>query len=73
MFLIDLSQSERGKITAIQGGRNLRQSLALRGLSEGSVFKIISSGCGPVVVEVKGVTLALGRGMAKRIRVLRIE
>lgn len=73
MFLTELSQLESGRITAITGCRHARQHLALRGLSEGSIVKVISSGCGPVVIEVKGITLAIGRGMAGRIRVLRIE
>lgn len=73
MFLTEMSQSDRGRITAITGCRHARQHLALRGLSEGCIIKVISSGCGPVVVEVKGITLAIGRGMAGRIRVLRIE
>ncbi len=73
MFLTEMSQSEKGRITAIAGCRHSRQHLALRGLSEGCIFRVISSGCGPVVVEVKGATLAIGRGMAGRIRVLRID
>lgn len=73
MFLTELSQSERGRITMIPGHGHARQHLALRGLSEGCTVKMISAGCGPVVVEVKGITLAIGRRMAGRIRVLRID
>lgn len=73
MFLTELPQSEKGRITAITGCGNARQHLALRGLSEGCIVKMISSGCGPVVIEFRGITLAIGKGMARRIRVLKIE
>lgn len=73
MMLTDLYSNDCARITAIEGGQGLRQQLALRGIAEGCTLKIISSSRGPVVVEVKGSTLALGRGMARRIRVVRLN
>jgi len=47
----------------------MRQSLQLRGLTEGSVFRVISN-AGPITIEVDRNTICLGRGMAERIRTM---
>jgi len=73
MMLIDLDSNDCVRIVAVEGGRSMRQQLALRGIAEGCKLKIISRSCGPVVVEVNGNTLALGRGMAQKIRVMRLN
>jgi ferrous iron transport protein A len=73
MMLTDLNSHDRARITTIEGGPGFRQQLALRGIAEGCTVKIISCSRGPVIVEVKGSTLALGRGMARKIRVLRLN
>ena len=51
----------------------MRQQLALHGVAEGCMLKIISRSYGPVIVELNGNTLALGRGMARKIRVMRLN
>jgi len=51
----------------------MQQKLALRGIVEGCMLTMISSSCGPVAVEVKGSTLALGRCMARHIQVVKVE
>jgi ferrous iron transport protein A len=73
MMLTDLDSNDSARITTIEGGHGLRQQLALRGIAEGCTLKIISCSCGPVVVEMKGCTIALGRGMAQKIRVMRLD
>ena len=73
MMLTDLNSNDFAHITAIEGGHGFRQQLALRGIAEGCTVKIISCSRGPVIVEVKGSILALGRGMAQKIRVMRLN
>ncbi len=56
----------------IGGGRGIRQKLFLRGLFEGSVVRMISC-YGPVTVEVDRNTISMGRGIAQRVIVKRME
>lgn len=55
----------------IEGGRGLRQKLALRGLRKGAKIQIISYR-GPITVKVDNSTVSIGRGMARKIRVRRL-
>lgn len=73
MMLTDLSSNEHAIVTAIEGGAGLMQRLALRGITEGRTLKVISCSRGPIIVEVRGGVLALGRGMARKIRVRRLQ
>ena len=71
MMLNQLKPGDLAKITAIEGGRGLRQKLSLRGISEGSFLRVISNQ-GPVTIEVDRNTICVGRGMARKIRVMRV-
>ncbi len=73
MMLSDLSQGQRARILAIEGGKGLRQKLLLRGISEGSVVTVVSNSQGPVLIEINRSTIALGAGMAARIRVRSLD
>ena len=70
-MLTQLKPGESAKIIAVEGGHGLRQKLSLRGISEGSFIRVISNQ-GPVTVEVDRNTVSIGRGMARRIRVMRV-
>ncbi len=69
--LTDLGPEETGVVVRVMGGRGLKQKLALRGIKEGSLLRMISSLRGPVVVEGNGGQVALGRGMAQKVIVIR--
>ena len=73
MILNELHPGERGRVTGIVGGRRLQQKLALRGIAEGCTLTMVSSSCGPVAVEFRGNTVALGRCMAHHIQIVRVE
>lgn len=73
MMLTELDSNDHAIVTAIEGGAGFMQKLALRGIAEGCDLKIISCSRGPIVVEVHGGILALGRGMARRIKVRRLN
>ena len=68
--LTGLRPGELGRIIAIEGGWGIRRKLSLRGISEGTIVRMISSQHGPTVVEVDRNIVALGRGMAQKIRVM---
>ena len=68
---MNLAQMEPGKparILGIGGGHGIRQKLNLRGVSEGSIVRVISN-IGPVTIEVDRNTISIGRGMARKIQV----
>ncbi|MCK4332281.1 MAG: FeoA domain-containing protein [Thermoplasmatales archaeon] len=71
MMLTELKTGELAKVIAIEGGHGLRQKLSLRGISEGSFIRVISNQ-GPVTVEVDRNTVSIGRGMARKVRVMRM-
>ena len=71
MMLTQLKPNELAKIVAIEGRHGLRQKLALRGIVEGAFVRLISSH-GPITIEVDRNVVSIGRGMARRIRVMRV-
>ena len=69
-WLSDVAQGSRARLAGVTAGRGLRARLAAMGLVPGAeVLMVKNQGGGPAVVEVKGSRLALGRGMARKIRV----
>ena len=68
-----LHENDVARVIAIEGGPGLRQQLSLRGLSEGTKLRMVSCTHGPVLVDIKGYTLALGRGMAQRVVVEKVR
>lgn len=58
-----------GRVVAIQGGRGLVMRLYQMGFTPSTVVRVISNNAGPVIVEVRNTTVALGRGMASKILV----
>lgn len=67
-----LSQCKSGDTVYIQGfigGSKLRSKLHAIGLMPGEALEVISSTGGPLVVQAKGVKLAIGCGMAENIMV----
>jgi ferrous iron transport protein A len=73
MMMSDLCEGQRARILAIEGGKGFRQKLFLRGISEGSLVKVLSNSQGPVLLEVNRSTIALGAGMAAKIRVRSLD
>lgn len=73
MKLTQLHENDVARVIAIEGGPGFRQQLSLRGLSEGTKLRMLSCSHGPVLVDIKGYTLALGRGMAQRVVVEKVQ
>jgi Fe2+ transport system protein FeoA len=73
--LTGLCEGERGVLAHSVGGFGIVRRLAEMGLTPGVEVKIVRK-CpfrGPVEVEVRGVTLALGYGVASKVFVRRLK
>ena len=70
-ILEDLKPGEGGRIAQIDGGQGMVGRLAALGIRPGRRVTKLSSGFmrGPVTIEVDRAQMAIGFGMAKRIRV----
>ncbi len=71
MTLDQLSLGERARVITIHGGRRLQINLEQMGIHSGDTIVVAGSGAfrGPFLIEVHGIRLALGRGVARRILV----
>ncbi len=68
--LIDIPSGESVIFICIEGGFGAEKRLVEIGLLPGEEIKVVhNSGMGPVTLNIKGVTLAIGYGLAKKIRV----
>ena len=57
-------------VTGIRAGRGLQRRLADMGFTPGVQIRVINSGMpGPVLIDLRGARLALGRGIALKILV----
>ena len=69
--LVEMKDDQTGKISVLQGGHAMRSRLEAMGLRPGKRLTKLSGmlGGGPIVVQVEGTQVAVGRGMAARIEV----
>ncbi len=67
--LPSLPPGKSGQVAWVQGGRGVALRLARLGIRPGAVVRLVNSGpfAGPLLVEVEGLRVALGRGVARRI------
>lgn len=67
--LVDMQEGEKGVMTHVSGGLGAMRRLAEMGLTPGCEVKMLRkcSFHGPVEVEVRGVALALGHGLALKV------
>lgn len=57
------------RVVAIEGGQNVRSHLALLGIHIGDWLKVVERAPfrGPVLVEINGSRVAIGRGVAAKL------
>ncbi|MDY6966476.1 MAG: FeoA family protein [Halobacteriota archaeon] len=69
--LDEMNIGQSGMITQITGGHGQRRHMRSMGLREGKNIKIITKQPvgGPIIVEMDGNQIAIGRGMAMRVLV----
>jgi ferrous iron transport protein A len=70
MMTLDTVQLKKtARVTSIDGGRGVRSHLNTLGIHVGDELKVIEKAPfrGPVLVEVHGMRVALGRGIAAKV------
>lgn len=68
MCLIELKNNEKFKISNINGGQGLIRRLRDLGLITGEeILMVKNENNGPIIINVKGSMIALGRGIAQKI------
>ena len=66
--LINMSENAVMTVKAIKAGFKAIRFLADLGIHEGEKIRIVKNDIGPVIVEVKGTRVAIGRGLAGKIK-----
>jgi Fe2+ transport system protein FeoA len=70
--LNELEVGEKGVVKSLTGGRGIISRLAALGFTPNAEVNIIQNfGHGPLIVAVHDVHIALGRGEASKIRVIK--
>ena len=67
--LDQVCENGKAKVIGIQGGQGIRQRLSQMGIHPGDTIAILRYGAlrGPILIEVHGSQVALGRRIASRI------
>ena len=70
-----LEEKKMGKITGITGGHHVKRRLHVMGIHDGNIItmKTKQPFHGPLTIEVCGTQMTIGRGVARKIQVERIE
>jgi ferrous iron transport protein A len=73
--LDQIYENKKATVTDIQGGQGIRQRLGQMGIHPGDTITMLRYGAlrGPILVEVHGSQVALGRGIAFRIIVEEVQ
>ena len=67
--LADVPSGFRCRVVSIEAGLGLKTRLLQMGLTPGSEVMVIENYWNRIVIEVRGSTIALSRGMARKIMV----
>ena len=72
--LTTLLPGERAEIVALTHGSRRQHHFRILGLKEGKIIKLIAAqpAQGPLVIEVEGTQVAIGRGMARHILIKKL-
>lgn len=68
-------ENSKAKVIDIQGGQGVRQRLGQMGIHPGDTITILRYGAlrGPILIEIHGSQVALGRGIASKVIVEETE
>jgi len=69
--LVDVDLDREATVTGLDGGMGVRTHLNTLGIHVGDAVRVVERAPfrGPVLVEVHGTRVALGRGVAKKVKV----
>jgi Fe2+ transport system protein FeoA len=65
--LVSLKPDEIGRIKEIAGCNSVKKRLFELGLRRGTQIKVVKNDFGPLIINISGSKLALGRGIASKI------
>jgi ferrous iron transport protein A len=67
--LDQVEENKKARVIDIQGGWGIRRRLEQMGIHPGDEVKVVRYGAlkGPILIEIHGFQVALGRGIASRI------
>jgi ferrous iron transport protein A len=68
MNLDTLVKGRGGKVNEIDAGRQASKRLYEMGFNTGAPVKVVKNDSGPIIVSVNGNKIALGRGLARKIK-----
>ena len=68
-------ENRKAKVIDIQGGAGIRQRLSQMGIHPGDIITMVRYGAlrGPLLIEIHGSQVALGRGITSKIIVEEAE
>jgi ferrous iron transport protein A len=68
-------EDKNATVIDIQGGQRIRQRLGQMGIHPGDIITILRYGAlrGPILIEIHGSQVALGRGIASKVIVEEME
>ena len=69
LSLVDINENMIVVVETINSGFRAQRFLADLGIHEGEKIRVVKNDTGPIIVEVKGTRVAVGRGLAKKIEV----
>jgi len=71
MVLLDVEIGKSVRILSLEGGEGLRDKLTQHGLYPGDCVRVLRTAPlgGPLLIDVQGREIALGRGICKKILV----
>ena len=71
MHLLDIKKGEKVKVDKLECQNGLKHRLCSMGIHQGELIEVIKNDHGPLIVKVFDSKIAIGRGQAKQIAVLR--
>ena len=75
IVLDQMSENKKARVVDVQGGWGIRRRLSQMGIHPGDIVMVLRYGAlgGPILIEVHGFQVALGRRIASRILVEDVE
>jgi ferrous iron transport protein A len=71
--LVDLAAGECGRVQRIAAGANATKRLYEMGFNTGAQVRVMKNDFGPLIVALEGNKIALGRGLAEKMLVKKLE
>ncbi|MCX8189175.1 MAG: ferrous iron transport protein A [Nitrososphaeria archaeon] len=71
--LSSMPENSKGIIEELSGGIGLTRRLMEMGLVPGTEVEVVQNNLGPIIVRIRGITIAIGRGMANQIFVRKVK